>query len=185
MKKALLIALALVATVGPVGSAQGGPLTYNVLLAGGGESNTMRISLSEDGDSYVIDSSAPLEVGGDVCENPLGNSNELICQAVRVSAFEVNAAGGEDFVRVSRHIKVPTILRGGTGRDTLIGGSGPDKLIGGEGPDKLIGRDNDDTINGGEGYDALIGGAGDDRLHGGPDPDTLYGGSGDNKLFQN
>jgi Ca2+-binding RTX toxin-like protein len=186
MKKAWLIALALalVALNAPSTSARAGQLTYNVLLAGGSEPNTVRISLSEDGRSYVIDSSGPLELGSDICQNPPGNPNELICQAVRVSGFEVNASGGEDFVRVARHVKVSVTMRGGPGRDTLIGGAGDDKLIGGDGPDKLIGRDGDDTVNGGEGYDALFGGNGDDILRGGPDPDSLAGGAGENKLVQ-
>ena len=91
----------------------------------------MRISLSADGRSYVIDSAVPLEVGGDLCINPPDNHNELICEAVQVSAFEINADAGDDYVRVSHHISIPVTMRGGPGHDTLIGGSGDDKLNGG------------------------------------------------------
>lgn len=184
MRKALLIALALAAFLIPASTAGAAPVTYNVLLAGGDESNAMKISLTADGRSYVIDSLVPLEVGGDVCVNPADNHNELICDAVRVSAFEINAAGGDDYARVSRQIKVPVSMRGGPGHDTLIGGSGDDKLNGGDGVDKLVGRDGDDVLTGGEGADILIGGAGDDILRGGEGADDLSGGTGENKLSQ-
>lgn len=162
-----------------------GEITYNVLLAGGAEANQMRIWLSADGRDYVIDSSGPLEVGGDVCENPPENPNELICQAVQVSAFEVNADGGDDKVVVSHQITIPVTMRGGSGHDILVGGSGDDKLYGGEGADKLVGRDGDDLLSGGEGADELLGGNGDDQLHGGLGIDILVGGLGENGLFQN
>ena len=77
------------------------PLTYTVLLAGGPESNEIRIWLTPDGRTYVIDSIYPLEVGGTVCEHPAGNPNELICQAPQVAAFEFNADGGDDRARVA------------------------------------------------------------------------------------
>jgi Ca2+-binding RTX toxin-like protein len=185
MKKAFPIALALLALVLPAGSAGSGTLTYNVLLAGGGESNSMRIWMTPDGRNYVVDSAVPLEVGGDVCANPPDNHNELVCETVKVSAFEVNADGGDDYVRVSRDISLPVTMRGGSGRDTLIGGAGGDKLIGGEGADKLIGRDGNDQLTGGDGNDLLSGGAGDDILRGGSGADTLASGPGANKLNQN
>lgn len=186
MKKALPIALALLALVLPAATAAGsGPVTYNVLLAGGAESNAMRIWLTPDGRNFVIDSAVPLEVGGDVCVNPPDNHNELLCEAVKVSAFEVNAGGGDDYVRVSRSIELPVTMRGGAGHDILVGGSGDDKLSGGEGPDKLIGRDGDDQLSGGDGIDVLVGGADDDILRGGAGVDTLSGGGGGNKLIQN
>ncbi len=161
-----------------------GGITYNVLLAGGAESNQMRITLSADGRSYVIDSSVPLEVGGNVCENPPENQNELICQAVQVSAFEVNADGGDDRVVVSHLISVPVTMRGGSGDDVLVGGSGPDKLSGGEGSDKLVGRDGEDVLSGGDGADTLLGGNDNDNLHGGAGVDILLGGPGENSVFQ-
>lgn len=192
MKRALAIAvLLLLAMPGwALGALDGqmkpkaGEITYNVLLAGGAESNQIRIWLSSDGRSYVIDSSVPLEVGGSVCENPPENQNELICQAVQVSAFEVNADGGDDKVVVSHQITIPVTMRGGPGHDILVGGSGPDKLFGGEGPDKLVGRDGDDVLSGGDGVDELLGGNGNDMLHGGAGADELLGGPGENGIFQ-
>ena len=190
-KRTMLITLAMLAALAPLPAAAGevsfkasGEVTYNVLLAGGDESNEMKIWLTPDGRTYVIDSIVPLEVGGTVCANASGNPNELICQAVNVAAFEVNAGGGDDRVKVATEVKVPVAMRGGPGRDALVGGSGPDKLFGGPLGDKLIGNDGDDVLIGGDGYDALFGGNGDDVLKGGPGPDNVLGGPGRNQVQQ-
>jgi hypothetical protein len=183
LKKAILIMLAMVAAQAPpITHAEEKPVTYTVLLAGGPESNEIRIWLTPDGRTYVIDSIFPLEVGGSVCEHPAGNPNELICQAVQVGAFEFNADGGDDQARVSSQVQIPVTMRAGSGNDTLVGGSGADKLIGGPGADKLVGRDGSDLLSGGPGSDTLIGGRGDDILRGGPGSDTLLGGPGHNIL---
>jgi hypothetical protein len=180
MKKVIIIALVALST--QVSVAQAGESTYNVLLAGGPEVNSIHIWLMPDGRTYVIDSIGPLEVGGSVCENPPENHNELICQAPLVNSFEVNADGGNDQIRVSQTVNVPVTLRGGPGSDLLVGGSGNDKLIGGEGADRLIGHDGNDILTGGGGSDDLYGGPGDDILIGGPGSDILSGGSGHNTL---
>ncbi len=184
MKRLILIALAMVAAQAPLPASAGEPLTYTVLLAGGPEGNDIRIWLTPDGRSYVIDSIVPLEVGGSVCENPPGNPTELICQAVQVASFEVNADGGDDRARASREVKVPVIMRGGPGHDTLVGGAGRDRLAGGDGPDRLIGRDDDDVLLGGDGPDTLYGGRGNDKLLGGLGVDSLNGGPGKNRIEQ-
>jgi RTX calcium-binding nonapeptide repeat (4 copies) len=185
MKKAILVTLAILAAQVPLAAhAEEPPLTYTVLLAGGPESNEIRIWLTPDGRTYVIDSIYPLEVGGNVCEHPPANPNELVCQAPMVAAFEFNADGGDDQARVTPEVRIPVTMRGGPGRDTLVGGSGLDKLFGGDGGDKLIGRDGADMLIGGAGADALFGGAGDDVLRGGGAFDNLSGGPGQNKLEQ-
>jgi len=154
--------------------------TYTVVLAGGATQSMIRIWLTPDGRSYVIDSVAPLEVGGAICENTPGMPTELICKAPLVAGFEVNAGEGDDTVSVASAVEVPVTMRGGPGRDSLTGGSGPDKLIGGDGNDKLAGRGGDDLIFGGVGNDELLGGAGNDVVRGGSGHDTLSGGSGEN-----
>jgi len=183
MKRVILITLAILAAQAPL-APRAEDLTYTVLLAGGPESNQIRIWLTPDGRTYVIDSIYPLEVGGAVCEHPPGNPNELICQAVQVSAFEFNADGGDDAARVSSDVQIPVTMRGGSGRDVLIGGSGPDKLVGGAGRDKLVGHDGNDLLLGGDGSDTLFGGRGDDVLRGGPRTDNLLGGPGNNVVEQ-
>jgi len=168
-------------------AAQAAPLahaetTYTVVLAGGTTQSMIHIWLTPDGRSYVIDSVAPLEVGGTICENTPGMPNELVCKAPLVAGFEVNAGEGDDAVSVASMVEVPVTMRGGPGRDALIGGGGPDKLIGGDGNDKLAGRGGDDLLFGGGGNDELFGGSGDDVMRGGSGQDTLVGGSGENVI---
>jgi Ca2+-binding RTX toxin-like protein len=182
MKRLISITLALLAAqaLAPVPGAAVPSVT--VLLAGGDEANTIHIWLTPDGRDYVIDSVVPLEVGGDVCANPVGNPNELVCDAPSIAGFEVNAGGGNDSVSVAQAITIPVTMRGGAGNDTLIGGSGPDKLLGGPGDDRLVGGRGDDVLIGGPGDDVLYGGPGNDVLYGGPGNDVLIGGPGDDVL---
>ena len=83
----------------------------------------------------MIDSIAPLEVGGDVCTHPEGNRTSWSARRRAIAGFEVNAGGGDDSVIVSPKVPVPVTLRGGPGDDRLVGGAGADKLIGGAGDD--------------------------------------------------
>lgn len=195
MKKATLITLAVLASLtltswAASASAEPKPAepaaqTFNVLLAGGEEANEIRIWLTSDGRTYVIESVVPLEVGGTICEHPPGVQTQLDCQAVSVSSFIVNAAGGDDQVRVAASVSISVTLRGGPGRDILVGGSGDDSLYGGPGPDRLIGRAGNDLLVGEQGSDELIGGPGNDILRGGPGRDRLSGGPGRNVVHQN
>jgi hypothetical protein len=186
MKRVLLILLVLLAaqTATLAHATVASTSSYTVVLAGGAEESMIRIWLTPDGRSYVIDSVAPLEVGGDVCENSPGNANELTCQAPVVAGFEVNAGPGNDSITVARGVEIPVTLRGGAGQDVLVGASGSDKLIGGEGNDELSGRGGDDLLYGGPGNDSLSGGPGEDVLRGGPGNDTLGGGIGPDNVHQ-
>jgi hypothetical protein len=171
--------LALLAAQAPA-PALAGPSAqaYNVLLAGGDEPNSIRIWLTPDGRQYVIDSLVPLEVGGTVCINPEGRTNELVCEAPSIAGFEVNSGGDDDEVTVAPQVAIPVTMRGGSGDDALTGGSGLDKLVGGTGDDRLIGARAADLLYGGPGEDTLLGGPGRDTLRGGPGTDTLRGGPG-------
>jgi hypothetical protein len=182
MKRAILIMLAILAA--QTATLARAETTYTVVLAGGAELGMIHIWLTPDGRSYVIDSVAPLEVGGTICEHSAGNPVELICQAPLVAGFEVNAGPGNDSVVVSSEVTIPVTMRGGPGGDTLVGGAGPDKLIGGEGSDRLVGRAGNDLIYGGSGNDTIYGGSGQDILRGGPGNDILSGGSGVNDIRQ-
>jgi RTX calcium-binding nonapeptide repeat (4 copies) len=178
----LLAVLAAQALAPALGSAMAP--SFTVLLAGGDEANMIRIWLTPDGHSYVIDSAVPLEVGGNVCANAPGNPNELVCAAPSIAGFEVNAGAGDDSVTVAQAISIPVTMRGGAGNDTLLGGSGPDKLLGGDGSDRLVGGRGNDALYGGTGADVLIGGPGNDVLRGGPGVDVLRAGSGENSVRQ-
>jgi Ca2+-binding RTX toxin-like protein len=183
MKKSILIALTLLACVFAVPArAEPGPLT--LLLAGTSADDSFYVSLTPDGREYRILSGSTLEAGGDICSHPDEARNILVCKAPAISGFEVNTAGGEDYVDFSSDIPVPVTIRGGPGDDRLTGGGASDKIAGGPGNDVLVGRRGDDWIEGGPGIDRLIGGQGDDRLVGGPDKDRLVGGPGNNTLIQ-
>jgi Ca2+-binding RTX toxin-like protein len=171
LKKAILISLAILAVLPALG--QGGSQTYTVLIAGGAEENAIRVGLTPDGREYVIDSLVPLEVGGNVCANPEGKPNRLLCEAPLVAGFEVNSGSGDDLVVISRSVFVAVTLRGGGGNDVLVGGSGNDKLLGGPGDDRLIGRGGEDWLYGGAGEDRLLGGRGTDTCIGGPGRDSV------------
>jgi Ca2+-binding RTX toxin-like protein len=182
MKKAILIVMALLAAQ-TVPLAHAEPATWNILLSGGPEANSIQIRLSPDGRDYVIDSVVTLEVGGTVCSHPGGTSNQLVCEAAAVSGFEVNAGAGDDNVGLSPEVPVPVTMRGGPGDDRLAGGAGADKLIGGAGDDVLLGRAGNDSIFGGPGRDRLLGGRGDDLIRGGPGRDVVVVGSGRNNIL--
>jgi RTX calcium-binding nonapeptide repeat (4 copies) len=181
MNRVFAITCAIAATIVSSASAAT-PETFTVLLAGGSASNGIHVWLTPDGHSYVIDSVVPLEVGGEVCTNPEGIPNQLVCAAPPIAGFEVNADGGDDKVTVSRGVMIPVTVRGGPGRDTLVGGSGDDKLIGGPGADRLIGGPGNDDLIGGPDSDVLVGGSGNDTLLTGPGFDFARGGSGENVI---
>jgi Ca2+-binding RTX toxin-like protein len=181
MKKAILIALTLLAAVPAPLARAGEPV--NLLISGGKENNSFHIALSADGRDYVILSTVPLEVGGNLCEHPEERPAELLCTAPAIAGFEVNSGGGSDIVFFTSDIPVPVTIRGGAGRDSLLGGGAADKIIGGPDDDRLIGRRGNDLILGGPGSDRLFGGPGDDQLRGGPDEDKLSGGPGRNQLI--
>jgi Ca2+-binding RTX toxin-like protein len=181
MKKAILIALTVLAA-NTAAVAHAGERSLTVVFAGGSEADTIAITVSSDGRSYVIDSATPLEVGGSVCSHSTGNTNELVCEAAPIAGFEVNTGPGDDTVSLSREVPIPATLRGGAGNDKLVGGAVADKLIGGSGDDTLIGRAGDDWLYGGSGDDKLVGGSGNDLLRGGSGQNTMLGGSGQNVI---
>jgi len=183
MKKAILTALIVLAAV-PAGLAEAETGPVNLLISGGPENSGLNISLSADGREYVILSTVPLEVGGDLCSHPEERPTELDCKAAAIAGFEVNAGGGSDFVFFTSDIPIPVTIRGGPGGDKLDGGGASDKIVGGPDDDTLVGRRGDDSILGGPGRDRLVGGAGDDQLRGGPEYDKLIGGPGHNTLVQ-
>jgi Ca2+-binding RTX toxin-like protein len=145
---------------------------FSLVLAGSSGPNQIHISLSADGRTYVIDSSAALEAGGSVCLNPPENPDELTCEAAAISGFWFNGGAGDDVVVLARNVPAPATLQGGPGNDTLVGGAGSDKLIGGSGNDTLIGRGGNDALYGGPGNDKLIGGQGEDTCVGGSGHDV-------------
>jgi Ca2+-binding RTX toxin-like protein len=183
MKKSILIVLTLLAALPALPArAEAGPLT--LLISGSRENNSFSIALSPDGREYLITSTLELEAGGDICSHPEEIPTELACKATAIAGFEVNTAGGNDFVSFSSDILIPVTIRGGSGRDRLSGGGASDKIVGGPDDDVLTGRRGDDWILGGPGKDRLLGGQGNDQLRGGAGVDDLVGGPGHDFLLQ-
>ena len=81
-----------------------------------------------------------------------------------VTGIAIDGVAGNDLIKVSTQLTIPTTLTGGAGNDTLRGGSGVDVLLGGDGDDALIGRDGQDFLLGGTGKDYLIGNTAADIL---------------------
>jgi Ca2+-binding RTX toxin-like protein len=184
MTRAITIAITVLAAAWAAPAAGGEDRGLIVLFTGGAEDNSISVELSPDGRSYVVDSIAVLEVGGEVCVHPEGDQYQLVCEAAAIAGFEVNAGGGDDTVKIGRGVPIPVTLRGGPGDDRLSGGSENDRLVGGAGDDVLLGRAGDDRLYGGPGRDKLIGAAGDDVLSGGPGRDQVIPGSGKDRIVK-
>jgi PKD repeat protein len=94
-------------------------------------------------------------------------NNKLLGIFTITGRIIVFANDGDDYVTVNPFVKIPALLHGGAGNDTLVGGGGNDILFGNGGSDTLLG---------GGGHNLLIGGAGEDFLTGGGVRDVLIGG---------
>jgi Ca2+-binding RTX toxin-like protein len=110
-------------------------------------------------------------------------SAEFQFPRMNVAAIAVAAGPGNDLVRVDESNgvftdKLPTILDGGPGDDTLVGGSGAETLIGGSGNDR---------IDGNKGNDRAFMGAGDDTFvwDPGDGSDTVEGQDGNDTMLFN
>ena len=107
--------------------------------------------------------------------------------ASAVGSVEVYGRGGDDRISLSAAmpnaltVRVPAILHGGTGNDSIIGGRGRDLIFGGAGFNTLIGLGGKDHLIGGPDDDRLDGGDGADTLEGGDGADTLTGGAGNDR----
>src|SRR5262249_52029815 len=94
----------------------------------------------------------------------VGGHRRASVSASSVRRIEVNGLGGNDTIDLDskahggQPIRVPAVIRGGPGNDTIRGGAGNDRIYGGPG---------NDILYGGAGNDFLDGGKGDDRLDGG------------------
>jgi hypothetical protein len=84
-----------------------------------------------------------------------------------VGSVLVNAGNGNDRVVADSSVRVPLVLKGDGGNDSLAGGSGPDRLYGGTGSDTLSGGAGDDvlvTLGDGASRDRITGGSGHDNF---------------------
>jgi Ca2+-binding RTX toxin-like protein len=96
-----------------------------------------------------------------------------------VRSIQVNAAGGNDTVRIDDAVRAftttrPTVLDGGGGNDTIRGGRGGETLRGGNGDDTVTGLKGNDRVELGAGVDTAVWnqGQGNDQVDGGAGADT-------------
>lgn len=102
-------------------------------------------------------------------------------------------------------VKLRSLIKGGSGNDSLYGGASRDSvygeagddfihtsrshdlILGGAGNDTLLGSTGADTLNGDDGADSLVGGRDEDLVSGGSDDDddSIDGGAGADVLFGN
>lgn len=96
-----------------------------------------------------------------------------------IASIRINCGDGRDSV-VLGNLKLPALVYGGRGNDTISGGRGDDTLLGQTGWDRIWGGAGNDLLDGWIGNDRLEGGAGDDTLQGGAGDDRLFGAGGTN-----
>jgi Ca2+-binding RTX toxin-like protein len=142
--------------------------------------HTVRI-VGMDGDDTVtmssINDTRPLALivdlgeGADTFDGQSSLSNRL--------PILVLGEGGDDTIAGTLN---GDILDGGDGDDVISGDRGEDSIRGGAGNDTLNGDRDDDQLLGGDGADSLFGGTGHDLLQGGNDDDRLNGNSGHDTL---
>lgn len=89
----------------------------------------------------------------------------------QVGSIRITGGSGIDRIRISKSLRVPTLIQTGAGNDLVIGGAGPDVVYGGDGNDMISGRGGKDRLIGGAGYDTLTGTRGVDIMfQGDPTP---------------
>lgn len=183
MKKTIAILAVMFAVTSA--SAYGAPTPgVNLKIAGGGEDDVFRVTVSGDGRTYDIESNVALEADSSICwtaEAPAGRF-VLQCRAPAIAGFEISGGGGDDAIELAR-VPVPATLSGEAGADTLVGGSAADRILGGTDRDLIKGNGGADELVGDQGADRIFGAAGDDHLRGGRGEDVLFGGTGGDGLF--
>lgn len=99
------------------------------------------------------------------------NGKETLYTLSKITKLVINAGDGSDAVLLN-DVKIPAVIHGGAGDDTLVGGYGNDTIYGDGGADAIDGSLGSDKLYGGNGNDYLFGGTGISK-------DYLYGESGD------
>ncbi|HEX8325208.1 MAG TPA: calcium-binding protein [Tepidisphaeraceae bacterium] len=159
------------------------------------------------GGALLIDLTA--QTPGVVLEVQQGNNQILVFTNGVQSTFNlanytsiyVRGTPGNDFLRLSSGVTLPSIIYARAGGDTVYGGSADDQIDGGEGgtldttdPETNIvtsepignsinGRDGNDYVYGGASNDTVYGGGGDDRLLSGPGRNLVYGEEGSDTII--
>lgn len=200
----LLVALALLVAAPATASAATVSTdgTTVTLVAGPGERNLLSVSLVDE--RIRITDRGPVPVAEPGCTV---SERTASCAAAAVTNLVLDLGDQGDTVTLGRSITLPTLVRGGTGNDTMTSGTGADRFEGGSGRDtaSYSGRTDGVTVTLGGGADDGRAGEGDnlisvervigtrandvmfgkqtgDRLQGGPGDDQLDGGPGNDTL---
>jgi hypothetical protein len=140
-------------------------------------STSSRLELSPEGLLSIRGTTGQDTISvGTIKEAIIVNYNGDIIAAfsrLQISSIEIFGLRGTDILSVRDSIRVPALIDGGEGNDSLTGGRGNDLLIGGPGAD---------TIRGGRGNDILVGDDRDDDVLGGDDDDILSPGADKNRI---
>jgi hypothetical protein len=140
-----------------------------------------RVWLEQDGDRLLVHgySFRPGVIIDDaaVGPQPFAINGEL-------RRIEADLGEGNDSITIGKR-RIPTLLAGGAGNDTLLGGWGEDTLDGGNGDDLLRGGRADDQLFGRNGRDRLDGGTGQNFLSGGDGRDRRINGGGSDLIASN
>ena len=97
-----------------------------------------------------------------------------------VAQVSVRSRRGDDVVDVAPTFPIDTLIRGGTGNDTLFAGAGRDTVATGTGDSVVYPGTGDDVIDCGSGNDTVYAGPGNDTIWGGSGNDELHAGGGSN-----
>ena len=151
---------------------------------------TLRIFGSPFADQITLRQSA---VDRNRLEVDLGDdrSADATFDLTGIDAIDVDAAGGDDTVRIDDvngafTATTRTVIEGGNGNDTLLGGSGAETFFGGNGDDVVDGNGGADTAFLGRGADTFVWDPGDasDVVEGQAGTDTMiFNGSGGNETM--
>lgn len=159
-------------------------LTIPILVLGGDGNDTVRGTLTSQGDSLLGEAGDDSLLGLDGRDAITGGiGNDFI-------------DGGEDYDLLfgdAARVGVEVDTTPGSGDDTIVGGDGNDSIFGQGGDDQLLGNEDRDSLDGGGGRNIVNGGDGDDvfRIERGDDAvgegagDDLDGGRGRNGLIVN
>jgi Ca2+-binding RTX toxin-like protein len=142
-------------------------------------------------DVYELSVTGPNCVGGPQYLFVIENGTGQLFTLDTITSIRADLGAGDDSYSAIG-VRIPALIFGGEGRDTVYGGSGDDEIRGGDGADHLQGGDGRDIIRGAGGNDTLLAGRGDDEIYGGlgddllrgnEDNDVIHGLAGNDSIF--
>jgi hypothetical protein len=111
----------------------------------------LRVEGTDQADSiYLFQDAGRISVADRYSNNLVSINGATSVAAASLSRIVVEARGGDDMVSLNNSghgkVSVPSVVRGGFGRDTIYGGSGNDLLDGGVGVNLLYGNGGFDSF---------------------------------------